>query len=215
MCLSVCLHHSSLQQFQLLSYVLPDSLFIHSFIQATFIAPLQVHYYSEALPPLQGYCVGIPRRSPMHRQLRAKDFPKVPTWRLERDSNLRPFGRRASNLSISHQALWFSSSIVSYRMHPICKPPLFPSVLASDIPLLLSFSSFQSYPSLSSHLLPRLPSFRLLSSSYLIMSSFLLSFSFLISYPTIRLLHCTYFCIPPAAVPLFVHPPVFEVAVIV
>src|SRR6218665_150342 len=27
-----------------------------------------------------------------HRQLQVKDFPKVPTWRLERESNQRPSG---------------------------------------------------------------------------------------------------------------------------
>ena len=27
-----------------------------------------------------------------HRQLQVKDLPKVPTWRLERESNPRPFG---------------------------------------------------------------------------------------------------------------------------
>jgi len=51
-------------------------LFIHSFIQAISIAPLQVHFYSEALPTQHGYCVRIymPRR---HMQLRVKDLPKV------------------------------------------------------------------------------------------------------------------------------------------
>jgi|SRR6218665_13931 len=37
-----------------------------------------------------------------HRQLQAKDLPTVSMWRLKRDSNPRPFGRKASNLSISH-----------------------------------------------------------------------------------------------------------------
>ena len=37
-----------------------------------------------------------------HRQLQVKDLPKVPTWRLERDSNLRPSGRKATNLPMSH-----------------------------------------------------------------------------------------------------------------
>src|SRR6218665_3217717 len=32
-----------------------------------------------------------------HRQLRAKDLPKVLTWRLERDSNQRPFGVESTN----------------------------------------------------------------------------------------------------------------------
>src|SRR6218665_3781346 len=34
-----------------------------TFIQAILIAPLQVHFYSEALPTQHGYCVGVSRRS--------------------------------------------------------------------------------------------------------------------------------------------------------
>ena len=37
--------------------------FIHSFIQAISIAPLQVHYYSEALPTQDGFCVRVSRRN--------------------------------------------------------------------------------------------------------------------------------------------------------
>src|SRR6218665_583508 len=37
-----------------------------------------------------------------HRQLRVKDLPKVPTWRPEWDLNPRPFGRKATNLPMSH-----------------------------------------------------------------------------------------------------------------
>jgi len=33
-----------------------------------------------------------------HMILRVNDLPKVPTWRLERDSNQWPFGRKATNL---------------------------------------------------------------------------------------------------------------------
>src|SRR6218665_1161512 len=33
-----------------------------------------------------------------------KNLPKVPTWRLERESNPRPFGRKETNLLISHNA---------------------------------------------------------------------------------------------------------------
>jgi len=33
-------------------------IYIHSFILDISIAPLQVHYYSEALPTQYGYCVG-------------------------------------------------------------------------------------------------------------------------------------------------------------
>jgi len=35
--------------------------FIHSFIQAISIAPLQVHYYSETLPTQHEYCAGVSR----------------------------------------------------------------------------------------------------------------------------------------------------------
>src|SRR6218665_1210870 len=37
-----------------------------------------------------------------HRQLRVKDLPKVPTWQLDRDSNPRPSGRKASTLPKRH-----------------------------------------------------------------------------------------------------------------
>jgi len=40
--------------------VFSDSL---SFIQAIYIAPFQVHYYTEALPRQHGYGVGVSRRS--------------------------------------------------------------------------------------------------------------------------------------------------------
>jgi len=36
---------------------------IHSFIQTISIAPLQVHYYSEALSTQHGYSAGISHRS--------------------------------------------------------------------------------------------------------------------------------------------------------
>ena len=36
---------------------------IHSFIHSISIAPLQVHYYSEALPTQHGYCARVSRRS--------------------------------------------------------------------------------------------------------------------------------------------------------
>jgi len=37
----------------------PVTVFIHSFIQAISIAPLQVHYYSGTLPTQHGYCVRV------------------------------------------------------------------------------------------------------------------------------------------------------------
>ena len=61
---------------------------IHSFIPAISVAPLQVLYHSEALPTTAR--IG-PTVSEFHaearRQLQVKVLPKVPTWRLERESN--------------------------------------------------------------------------------------------------------------------------------
>ena len=39
-----------------------------------------------------------------YRQLWLKYLPKVPAWRLEWDSNPRPFGRTVTNLPMSHHA---------------------------------------------------------------------------------------------------------------
>src|SRR6218665_2655028 len=78
----------------------PINLFIHS-----------GYFYSASLSPL--LLRGAPDTArilcrsftPMsYRQLRVKDWPNVPTWRLERDSNPRPFGRNATNLPMSHHA---------------------------------------------------------------------------------------------------------------
>ena len=52
---------------------------IHSFIHSISIAPLQVHYYSEAFPTQHGYCVGVLRS----RQLRVNGLPKVRMWQLK------------------------------------------------------------------------------------------------------------------------------------
>src|SRR6218665_2434694 len=40
-----------------------------------------------------------------HMQLRMKDLPKVLTWRLEPDSNPRPFGRKAWTLPMGHHGI--------------------------------------------------------------------------------------------------------------
>ena len=59
--------------------------FIHLFIQAISIAPLRVHYYSEAFPTLQhGYCVGVSSRSGY--------CPRSP-MAARAESNPRLFGR--------------------------------------------------------------------------------------------------------------------------
>ena len=67
------------------------------------IAPLQVHYYSEALPTTAWKCVGVntPKR---YRQLWAKGLPKVSTWRLGWDLNLWPSERKVLNLPLSNHA---------------------------------------------------------------------------------------------------------------
>src|SRR6218665_1638765 len=81
----------------------------HLFIQAISIAPLQVHYSSETLPDTARILCRsfMPKR---HRQLRVKELPKVPTWRLERDLNPRPFGRKALNLPMCNHV----SQIILY-----------------------------------------------------------------------------------------------------
>src|SRR6218665_1474749 len=65
---------------------------VHSFIHSG-------HFYSEPSSPL--LLRGAPDYSTdtvsefhaeAHRQLQVKDLPKVPTWRLERESNPRPSG---------------------------------------------------------------------------------------------------------------------------
>src|SRR6218665_654792 len=64
----------------------------HSFIHSS-------HFYSAPSSPL--LLRGAPDYSTdtvsefhaeAHRQLQVKDLPKVPTWRLERESNPRPSG---------------------------------------------------------------------------------------------------------------------------
>src|SRR6218665_1497436 len=67
-------------------------IFIHSFIPAISIAPLQVLYYSEGLPTTARilYRSFTPKRTGM--QLQVKDLPNFLTWRLERESNPRPSG---------------------------------------------------------------------------------------------------------------------------
>jgi len=48
-------------------------------------------------------------------QLCAKDLPKVPTWQLEWNSNLRPSGRKALNPPLSHQVMvshWYMQRFI-------------------------------------------------------------------------------------------------------
>ena len=76
-------------------------LFIHSF----------GHFYSAPWSPLllggaPHYSTDIARVSEFHaeahRQLQVKDLPKVPTWRLERQSNPRPSGWKSSSQPRRH-----------------------------------------------------------------------------------------------------------------
>src|SRR6218665_1764163 len=71
-----------------------SSFLVHSsFIPAISISPLQVLYYSEALPTRPYSTDTVSEfHAEAHRQLQVKDLPKVPTWRLEREWNPRPSG---------------------------------------------------------------------------------------------------------------------------
>ena len=94
-CLKKSFFHLSIYLGQL------DLTFIHSLIQAISIAPFQVHYYSEVLTThARILCQNFTLKR--HRHLWVKDLPKVPMWRLERESNPWPFGRKASTLPMRH-----------------------------------------------------------------------------------------------------------------
>src|SRR6218665_1187596 len=70
--------------------------FIYSFIRAISTAPLpSPQILRSALDTVRILCQSLTPK--LHRQLRVKDLPKVPTWRLERDSIPGPFGRNASD----------------------------------------------------------------------------------------------------------------------
>ena len=75
-------------------------LFIHSFyFYSASSGPLLLR---SALDTARILCRSFTPKH--HWQLRVKDLPKVPTWPLERDSNSRHFGRKASNLPMRHHA---------------------------------------------------------------------------------------------------------------
>ena len=59
-----------------------------------------------------------------NRKLQVKDLPKVPTWRLEQDSNPRPSCRKASTLPMCHHIprilLYYTSDIFCpVRIHTL------------------------------------------------------------------------------------------------
>src|SRR6218665_3693162 len=86
------------------------------------------HFYSASSSPLllrsapdtaQILCQSFtPKR---YRQLRVEDLPKVPTWRLERDSNPRPTGQKASTLPMHHHVPCLSLSLHSSSSLPFLK----------------------------------------------------------------------------------------------
>src|SRR6218665_3984097 len=86
---------------------------IHSLILDISIVPLQVH-----LELQHGYYVEV-NMSKRYRQLRVKDFPKVPTWWLEWDSNLQPSICKAINLPLSHPLLYQKAKIIKLLQLPI------------------------------------------------------------------------------------------------
>ena len=102
------------------------------------------HFYSAPSSPL--LLRGVPDYSTntvsefhaeAHRQLQVKDLPNVRTWRLERESNPRPSGRKSSSQPRRHHVPQFSlgslgskpvsvhSLSVVYSLYGgvICSPP--------------------------------------------------------------------------------------------
>ena len=90
-------------------------IFIHSFIYS-FIHSGYFYSASSSLLLLKStpdttriLCQSFtPKR---HRQVQVKDLSKVHTWRLERNSNPRPFGWKATNLQMSHHAQYVAMTI--------------------------------------------------------------------------------------------------------
>jgi len=107
------------------------------------------HFYSASSSPLalrsapdtaRILCQSFtPKR---HRQLWVKDLPKVLAWRLERDSNPRPFGRKASSPPMRHHVscpVFFLFQIISSLLTT-------PSSTTLQPPLSSLFSSYSSSP---------------------------------------------------------------------
>jgi len=86
--------------------IINSSSFILSLILDISIAPLQVHYYSEAAPDYSiDTVLELTHRSITGNYKTVKDLPKVPMWRLEWNSNVRPSEHRAPNLPLSNHHL--------------------------------------------------------------------------------------------------------------
>src|SRR6218665_200404 len=93
--------------------IIPTHSFIHSFIrsfiQAISIATLQVRYYSARIL--------VPEfHAEAPQTIAIKNLPKVPTWRLEEDSDPRPSGRKASTLPMHHYVQRHTTSEVSCQI---------------------------------------------------------------------------------------------------
>src|SRR6218665_1611939 len=74
--------------------------FIHSFYSAS-SSPLLLRGAPDTTRILCRNFTPIP-----YRQLRVKDFPKVPRWRLERDLNPRPSGRNIISFFLRPTAIY-------------------------------------------------------------------------------------------------------------
>ena len=90
-CLSVCANY--VNSFDCIA-------FIH-FYSASHSMSLSVALPTTAIDTVSEF---IRRRVQRYKQLQVKDLPKVPTWRLERDSNPRRSSRKASTLPMRHHA---------------------------------------------------------------------------------------------------------------
>src|SRR6218665_1989241 len=79
-----------------------------------------------------------------YRQQRVKDLPKVPTWRPEWDSNLRPSGRKAPTCHLAtppHILVFYFAPISAAWVY--FSRPFFPKCLY----ILLSNTSSDIFPS--------------------------------------------------------------------
>ena len=70
-----------------------------------------------------------------HMQLRVKNFPKIPTWRLEWGSNPRPFWRKATNLPMNQS---INNRLMARK--PSCQKPQW-AIMPHNIILIISFWS--------------------------------------------------------------------------
>src|SRR6218665_2652426 len=71
-----------------------NCILVHSFIHSGY-------FYSSSSSPL--LLRGAPDTARITCRI-ATDYCKFPAWRLEEDSNPRPFGRKTTNLPMSHHA---------------------------------------------------------------------------------------------------------------